>query len=402
MSSLLEIDIAQLSDDELYRLANQLEAKVDEEKNLQMALKILLNSLYGALGNVGFRYFMLEMAQSVTLSGQTAIQWIERKINELMNAKCGGEPKDRIVLIDTDSVVCDMQDFVEKVAPNHTREQRLKFLMTFSEKAMNPFIEASYKEFGEYINCYKFAYKMKRENIIARMVSCAKKAYMMEVYNSEGVQYTLDNPYMKIMGLKLVKSDTPAVMRDTLRESLPILLRENEAELQKFVEGVKQSFSNFTVEEIAFPKSVSDIVKYDKQVVKKNLNRIKNPLEKAKLQTKIEKEKSPLYISGTPINAKGAIIYNHLIDKLSLGKKYLKIQNGDKIKFVYLKEQNPLGEKVIAFLDTLPPEFGLHDYIDYDIMLEKVFVQNIKLLCDPLGWKPVYTPSLSSFFSFGE
>ena len=230
--SITKDDLSKLTDDELKALCVYLDEKSASEDVSQKAIKRLLNSLYGALGNAGFRYFMIEMAQSVTLSGQVVIQWIERKINELIDKKTG-IPKDRIVLIDTDSVVIDLEDLVNKVCPSHfTRKQRLEFLIKFGEKIMDPYIDHCYQEFADYINAFQQKMHMKRENVISRMISVAKKMYAMEVYNSEGKQFSVEDPYMKIMGLKLVKSDTPAVMRQALRKALPILLRENESAVQ--------------------------------------------------------------------------------------------------------------------------------------------------------------------------
>ena len=212
---------------------------------------------------------MIEMAQSVTLSGQVVIQWIERKINEFVSKKTGLE-KDRIVLIDTDSVVIDLEDLVNQVCPEHyTREQRLDFLIKFGEKVMDPYIDHCYQEFAEYINAFQQKMHMKRENVISRMISVAKKMYCMEVYNSEGKQFSVDDPYMKIMGLKLVKSDTPAVMRQALRKALPILLQKSEAEVQDYVEEVRKTFGQYTVEEIAFPKTANNVSAYDRKIVER-------------------------------------------------------------------------------------------------------------------------------------
>lgn len=392
-------ELANLSDEELRQLEEELIEQSAAEHNQQLAIKVLLNSLYGALGNAGFRYFMIEMAQSVTLSGQVVIQWIERKINEFVSKKTGLE-KDRIVLIDTDSVVIDLEDLVNQVCPEHyTREQRLDFLIKFGEKVMDPYIDHCYQEFAEYINAFQQKMHMKRENVISRMISVAKKMYCMEVYNSEGKQFSVDDPYMKIMGLKLVKSDTPAVMRQALRKALPILLQKSEAEVQDYVEEVRKTFGQYTVEEIAFPKTANNVSAYDRKIVKRLYENATDKIEKANLADKLDVD-SLIYTKKTPIAVKGALIYNHLIEKYALGLKYQPIRDGDKVKFVYLKKGNPIGESVIAFVDKLPDEFKLREWVDYQTMFEKVFYKNMEILCQPLGWSPKKVETLDSIFQF--
>lgn len=342
---------------------------------------------------------MIEMAQSVTLSGQVVIQWIERKINEFVSKKTGIE-KDRIVLIDTDSVVIDLEDLVNQVCPAHyTREQRLDFLIKFGEKVMDPYIDHCYQEFAEYINAFQQKMHMKRENVISRMISVAKKMYCMEVYNSEGKQFSVDDPYMKIMGLKLVKSDTPAVMRQALRKALPILLQKSEADVQDYVEEVRKTFGQYTVEEIAFPKTANNVSAYDRKIVERLYENATDKIEKANLADKLDVD-SLIYTKKTPIAVKGALIYNHLIEKYALGLKYQPIRDGDKVKFVYLKKGNPIGESVIAFVDKLPDEFKLREWVDYQTMFEKVFYKNMEILCQPLGWSPKKVETLDSIFQF--
>ena len=392
-------ELANLTDEELRQLEEELIELSAAEHNQQLAIKVLLNSLYGALGNAGFRYFMIEMAQSVTLSGQVVIQWIERKINEFVSKKTGLE-KDRIVLIDTDSVVIDLEDLVNRVCPEHyTREQRLDFLIKFGEKVMDPYIDHCYQEFADYINAFQQKMHMKRENVISRMISVAKKMYCMEVYNSEGKQFSVDDPYMKIMGLKLVKSDTPAVMRQALRKALPILLQKSEAEVQDYVEEVRKTFGQYTVEEIAFPKTANNVSVYDRKIVERLYENATDKIEKANLADKLDVD-SLIYTKKTPIAVKGALIYNHLIEKYALGLKYQPIRDGDKVKFVYLKKGNPIGESVIAFVDKLPDEFKLREWVDYQTMFEKVFYKNMEILCQPLGWSPKKVETLDSFFQF--
>lgn len=354
--------------------------------------------MYGALGNNSFRYFNLSLASSVTTSGRQAIRWIERKLNELLDAKTG-IPKDRVVLIDTDSVVLDLEDLVKQHCPEtFTREQKLKFLDVVGEKVLHPYIAKSYDELGDYMNAFQHKFKMKRENIINSMVSVAKKAYVMEVYNSEGVQYTLENPYMKIMGLQLVKSSMPGVVRDSLRNALPIMLHGTESDMQKYIVEQREVFRSFTAEQIAFPRGISNIKKYEPQAVKRAMQLMDDDSAK-KAKDSIERG-TDAYILGTPIHVRASLVHNKLVDQLKLNGERQKIVDGDKVKFVYLVEPNPIHENAIAFQETLPEQFDVRKYIDYETMFEKSFLSTIEKMIEPLGWKTEKQNTLEDWFAF--
>ena len=392
-----EVNLEQLTDEQLKLLEKQLSNDAAKFNSMQMAQKILLNSLYGALGTNSFRYFDLNLASSVTTSGQHAIKWIERKLNELIDAKVGIK-KDRIVLIDTDSVVIDLEDFVNKYCPPQTsREGKLKFIDKFGSAVLNPYIEASYAELADYMNAYEPRLKMKRENIINTMVSVAAKSYVMEVYNSEGVQYTLDDPYMKIMGLQLVKSSTPQVMRDALRDALPIMLHGTEHDMQDYVKNVREKFNNFTVEQIAAPCGITSLSKYDKKVLLKLVKHTTDQDKRKEILDAVDTDSS-FYVKKTPVHVKGSLIYNHLLSQYGLTQQRRAIGDGDKVKYVYLKSPNPIREECIAFQDSLPEEFGLHKYVDYNRMFEKTFVSFLKKMIDPLKWSTERQANLLDWF----
>ena len=356
------------------------------------------NSLYGALGNNSFRYFNLSLASSVTTSGRQAIRWIERKLNELID-KTTGINKDRVVLIDTDSVVLDLEDVVKQRCPaNFTREQKLKFLDVLGEKVLHPYIAKSYDELGVYMNAYQHKFKMKRENIINSMVSVAKKAYVMEVYNSEGVQYSLDNPYMKIMGLQLVKSSMPGVVRDALKNALPIMLHGTETDMQNYIEQQRKLFESYQCEQIAFPRGISNLKKYEPNAVRKAIATMDG--DAADKAQDALKRGTDAYILGTPLHVRASLIHNNLIDKYKLAGERQKIVDGDKIKYVYLTLPNPIHEDVIAFQDTLPDQFNVRDYVDYNKMFEKSFLSTIEKMIEPLGWKTEKQNTLEDWFSF--
>ena len=343
--------------------------EVSKFNNLQMAVKILLNSCFGACGNVSFRYYDRRIAEGITISGQLSIRWIANKLNQFLNKML--PETDRVVLIDTDSVVLTLEDLINKVCPNKTTDQKIKYLDKVSEEILQPFIDKCYQELADYMNAYEQKMQMKRENLVDVMISVSKKRYMMSVYNSEGVQYK--EPQLKIMGLHMVKSSTPAVIRDKLKESVNVILRGTESQVQKYVSDYLLEFTKLPPESIAFPRSINDIKKYE--------------------------SKSTIYTKATPIHVRGALLYNHFLKKHNLTKKYQLIREGDKIKFLYLKTPNPIHEDCIAFLDKLPPEFDLTSYVDYSKMFEKTFEDAVENIIEPLGWSTKPKATLEDWFS---
>jgi DNA polymerase elongation subunit (family B) len=349
--------------------------EISRLNNLQMAMKILLNSAYGAMGNAYFRYFDVRIAEGITTSGQLSIRWIANKLNEYFDGLLGTSGKDRIVLIDTDSVVLTLDDLIQKVYGSNGKvslppEKVIEFMDRVAEDKIQPFIDKSYQELADYMNAYDQKMQMKRENLVDTMISVSKKRYVMSVYNSEGVQYK--EPQLKIMGLQMVKSSTPAVIRTKLKDSLQAILRGNEADVHRYVADVREQFNKFKPEEIAFPRSINDVSKYH--------------------------DKDTIYRKSTPIHVRGALLYNHHTSKRDLTKKYPLIREGDKIKFVYLKKPNPFHEDCISFIDKLPEEFDISKYVDYDTMFEKTFIDAIQNILDSLGWSTEKRASLEAFF----
>lgn len=338
--------------------------------NLQMAMKIALNSAYGAVGNKYFRYYDLRIAEGITTSGQLSIRWMANKLNVFMNKTLKTDNKDYVIGIDTDSIYLTLEKLVEKTCEGKTTVEKIKYMDNACEKIIQPFIDKGYQELADYTNAYSQKMQMKREVLADKGIWVAKKRYVLNVHNSEGVQYA--KPKVKVMGLEMVKSSTPAVVRSKLYESLQVILHEDQQSLYQFVEKFRAEFLKFPVEDIAFPRSVSSLTEYT--------------------------GKEGIYKKGTPIAVRGALLHNHYLKKMSLTKKYEPITNGNKIKFVYLKKQNPFHENVIAFNSQLPKEFGLHDYIDYDLQFEKVFLDALSIVIQPIGWKAEESASLELFF----
>jgi len=343
--------------------------EISRLNNLQMAMKIALNSAYGAMGNQYFRYFDIRMAEGITTSGQLSIRWIHNKMNEFMNEILGTKNEDYIIAVDTDSIYVTFEKLVEKFFKDNPTEKIISLMDRFCEDKVQPYIDKCYNELAQYMNAYDQKMVMKREVLADKGIWTAKKRYVLNVHNSEGVQYA--KPKLKVMGLEIVKSSTPAVIREKLKDAVNVVLGGDEKVLHKFVEDYRKVFNSLPVEDISFPRGVNGMKQY---------------------------AGSPIYTKGTPIHVRGALLFNHHCKRLKISKKYPEIKDGDKIKFVYVSKPNPFSEDVIAFLQTLPKEFDLNSYIDYNTMYEKVFLDPLKTIIEPMGWYVEPQANLEEFF----
>ena len=337
-----------------------------------MARKIQLNSAYGAIGNQYFRYYKLANAEAITLSGQVSIRWIENKMNGFLNKILQTEEVDYVIASDTDSIYLNMGPLVDKFLSRQSDDKTkvVQLLDKICQDKLEPFIESSYQELANYVSAYEQKMIMKRENIAERGIWTAKKRYILNVWNSEGVQYT--EPKLKMMGIEAVKSSTPAPCRQMIKDGLKLMMNGTEEDVIDFIDECRKKFKTLPPEEIAFPRSVSDVVKY--------------------------KSNSDIYIKGTPIHCRGALLFNHYIREKKLTNKYSLINNGEKIKFIYLKKPNTIQENVISFIQDFPRELNLDKYIDYDLQFEKSFVEPLKSILDSIGWSVEKTVNLELFF----
>ena len=348
--------------------------QISKYKNLQLAKKVQLNSAYGALGNQYFRFFDIRQAEAITLSGQLSIRWIEMKLNGYLNKLLKSEGVDYVIASDTDSVYVNLGPLVDMVYGSKNQAQ-IEKIVDFIDKActekIEPFIDKSYQELADYMNAFDQKMQMKREVIANKGIWTAKKRYILNVYDSEGVRFA--EPKLKMMGIEAVKSSTPMSCRDKIKESLKIVMNGDEQKFQEFVGDFKQEFKTLPFEDIAFPRGVSELTKYSSS--------------------------SELYSKGTPIHVRGAIVFNALLKKHKLTKKYQLIQDGDKTKFCYMKVPNPVQENVFSILTVLPKEFNLNKFIDYDLQFEKAYLDPLRTIVNTIGWKPERGSSLESFFT---
>jgi DNA polymerase elongation subunit (family B) len=239
------------------------------------------------------------------------------------------------------------------------------------QEKLEPFIERSYQKLADYVQAYDQKMQMKRENIAERGIWTAKKRYILNVWNSEGVQYT--EPKLKMMGIEAVKSSTPAPCRTMIKDGLKLMMNGTEDEVIEYIDKCRKEFRNLPPEQIAFPRSASDVKKYHSH--------------------------SDIYTKGTPIHIRGALLFNHYIKEKKLTNKYSLIANGEKIKFIYLKKPNIIQENIISFIQDFPKELGLDRYIDYDLQFEKSFLEPFKAILDAIGWNVEKTVNLELFFA---
>ena len=335
--------------------------EISKYNNIQMARKIALNSAYGAIGNQYFRYYDRKIATAITTSGQLAIRWIENDVNRYLNRILQTDGKDYVIASDTDSIYVSFDELVSKSfgeKDDISNDRVVSFLATVAKEKLEPFIDESYKRLARYVNAYAQKMDMVREVIADRGIWTAKKRYILNVYDSEGVRYA--EPQLKIMGIEAVKSSTPAPCREKIKEALNIIINDDEKILNEFILEFRKEFMNLKGEEIAYPRSCNNLKKY--------------------------KDSSSIFIKGTPMHIKGALIYNHLLNKNKIVNKYPLIQEGDKIKFLELKTPNRLQSNVISFMTRLPREFDMQSVINYDVMFEKSFIDPLSFILNEIHW----------------
>ena len=332
---------------------------ISRYENIQMAKKISLNSAYGAIGNSWFRYFDIRNAEAITTSGQLSIRWIEKALNIYLNKVLETDNEDYVIASDTDSVYITFEKFVDMVFKKGTADETIvNFLDKVATKKLEPFIDKSYKHLAEQMNAYDQKMVMKREVIADKGIWTAKKRYILNCHDIEGVRYK--TPKLKMMGIEAVKSSTPAPCRDKIRDAMNILMNGNEKELNTFIQKFREEFMELEPENIAYPRSCNGLAKWEGS--------------------------HELWKKGAPIHVKGALLYNHLLKKNKLGHKYPNIQEGDKIKFLHMKQPNLYQCSSFSFPVSVPKELDIVSSIDYDTQFTKSLVEPLRFIAEKMNW----------------
>jgi DNA polymerase elongation subunit (family B) len=351
----------------------ELEKEITRCNNIQMAKKISLNSAYGAIGNQYFRYFKVINAEAITLSGQVSIRWIENKMNEYLNKVLKTEGEDYVVASDTDSIYLNLGPLVDKFFSDRSSDKTkiVSILDKICQDKLEPYIDTCYQELATYVSAYDQKMVMKRENIADKGIWTAKKRYILNVWDSEGVRY--ETAKLKMMGIEAIKSSTPAPCRQMIKDALDIIMTKENEDLITFIDDFRTKFYSMPPEEIAFPRSVNGLTKWSDPVT--------------------------LYKKSCPIHVRGALLYNSQLRSNKLVHKYPIIQEGEKIKYVYLKEPNVLGQNVMSFISDFPEEIPkVRNQIDYGTQFEKSFIRPLKNILDVIGWKTKKESNLEFLF----
>jgi DNA polymerase elongation subunit (family B) len=348
---------------------------ISRYKNMQLAKKVQLNSAYGAIGNQHFRFFDIDQATAITLGGQLSIRWAENEMNKYLHKLLKTEDFDYVIASDTDSLYISFDKLVHSVFEKRIetegltpelKEKIINFLDKVASDKMEPVIDRIYQDLAERMCAFQQKMNMKREVIADRGIWTAKKRYILNVHDSEGVRYA--KPKLKIMGMEAVKSSTPAACRTAIKDALNIIMTQSEDDLHKHIEKFRREFRKLPFEDVAFPRSVQNLTKYQ-------------------YETK-----------SVPIHVRGAIVFNKKLQQMKLTKKYEQIKDGEKIRFAYMKMPNPIHENVIAVISQLPPEFGLDQYIDYDMQFDKTFIDPLRTILNTINWHTEKQSTLEAFF----
>lgn len=371
----------------------ELDALISRYENLQLALKVGLNSAYGACGSEYFRFFDIRIAEAVTLAGQLAIKWVANCLNNYLNDLMHSIRVDYVIASDTDSVYLNLAPLVRKVFKDTSDTHKvINFMDAVYKTKLNGVLSATCQDLANYTHAFSQELNMKREALADKGIWTAKKRYVLNVWDSEGVRYK--EPKMLIHGLEAIKSSTPSVCRDRIKEALKIILTGTEPQLVEYVAKFKEEFKTLPMGDIAFPRGCNGMDKYrNKTGVRREVSTM-NIFGEEVLTVDTE-----LYLSGTPIHVKGGLVYNHWLRKMKLDDQYEIIQNGEKVKFVNLKPGNKFNETVMSFIRRIPPQFELEKAIDWDLQFQKTFAEPLNIVLEAIGWHSEVQYNLEDFFS---
>ena len=263
-----------------------------------------------------------------------------------------------------------VEEFLKK-NPDASLSETVDFCDKFETSVVQPKIQENIDEFCYYLNAMdKSKCGGKREIIADRFLLLKKKKYLCRLRANEATVFPVDSPKIKAMGVELIKSSTPKFSIEHMSDALPILFDGTQKDLREWFEKCKTEFINAPVSDIVSNMTVN-CIDYD---LRKDL--------------------------GIPLNSRASLIYNEFIKKHNLEGSFNLIQAGDKIKYIYLKTPNTLGETiknttgrtvkssypdVIAFTDDNFIQY-FKDYIDYDTQFEKSFIKPLEFMTNAINF----------------
>lgn len=360
--------------EQLEELAKEIKNNISALDGKQQAIKIGINSAYGAIANVYFRLYDPVIAGAITMTGQTAVKFVGRRVNEFLNKLFKTNNVDYVIAQDTDSGYFNLSYLVEtainKGHLNNNTSEIVDYLNNFCKGVLQKIINDACLELKERMNLFDHKLFMKRESI-GPMIAVRKKGYVMKVYDKENVRY--EKPKTKIMGLDAVRSSTPEFCREKIKTCYEMFFNNTEKDVIEYIENVKKEFMKLHYRDIALSSSANNVLEYT--------------------------DANGTFISGTPFHIKAAISYNRLLDKHNLNATFKKIEDGDKIKVLHLKDPNIINNNGIAFIDLLPENLNIENYIDKETQFIKTFLDPIKRITDIMGWETEEKFTLEEFFS---
>ena len=356
---------------EYRKLSRKFHEEGDKEKSdyfdrRQYLQKVLLNSLYGVLGLPVFRFYDVDNAEAVTYTGQSLIKFTKKIANNYYNKELG-DAKNHCIYIDTDSVFYSALPLVTKRYPDldiRNEDKMSKAILQIANEVQD-YLNMSYDYFAKkFCNLDKHRFDIKQEVIAKSGLFVTKKRYGLKIINDNGKKVNK----MMIKGLDTVRSSFPIAMRELLSKLLEdILMEVPKQKLDKYLINFKNSMKLMDFNKIAIPTSVKGIKKY-------------RDSEGGIFHT---------YKLGTPVHVKSSLFYNDMLKYFKVTKKYSPIYNGEKIKWVYLKN-NPIGIETIAYKGHEdPPQIldFIRQYIHPDKLYKQALHKKIMMLYEALGWE---------------
>lgn len=350
----------------------ELSSYYDRRQHVQ---KILLNSIYGVLGLPIFRFYDIDNAEAVTLTGQDVIKTTSKMLNIEFNKKTGIE-KDHCIYIDTDSVYFSSQDLIKDKDP---KQFTITLARELEEKTNNFYDVMANRMFF----CNNHRFHIKGESISETALWIAKKRYaMLKIYDLEK-NIDIDRK-LKVTGLDVVRSSFPAAFQKIMSNILiSILKQENKDVIDNMILSFRGEMDSLPFKDVAKNTSVQKIKEYDNKKEKGFKN----------------------FEKGCPAHVKASISYNRWLRINKLDNIYEPIRNGDKIKWAYLKN-NPLGVPTMALKGFNDPQ-DLIDfvskYVNYDALFESELKKKVQAFYDALSWGMIPTEvnqTVNKFFSF--